>query len=255
MWGPRTLCMGASSHTNHHTRVIRRGVPVHCVWGKKSRIWAPPCLSCRIFWRMLGNGRAENFLGCACLRSMLGTVHHCSTWVAEIQGYCYRVQDVLQCISKSKYSTYRDNVPDLSPKSSALEFSNRPLKSQNRLLNQTQSPFEANNSRQLPVEANNSRQSRFEANVSTHSHADVPMQVKPIGKWITSYGEKYWSTHCSRARWATHHCKWKDLAVSKISRIKPSLHNDQNLNRKWKYRQHRTGYFPLLSVFNSSWFT
>ena len=57
---------------------------------------------------------------------------------------------------------------------------NRPLKSQNRLSKQTQSPFEANSSRQLPVEAIDSRQSRVEVNVSTHSRADVPKSNQSV---------------------------------------------------------------------------
>ena len=71
------------------------------------------------------------------------------------------------------------NIPDTErrslnylPNQARWNF-NRPLKSQNHLSKQTQSPFEANNSRQLPVEASNSRQSSVETNVSTHSRADV----------------------------------------------------------------------------------
>ena len=86
-----------------------------------------------------------------------------------------------------------------------------PFESQNCLSKQTQSPFEANNSRQSPVEASNSRQSRVEVNVSNHSRADVhnsnqsangsrvkvrntdlPIVVEPVGAHISANENMLW---------------------------------------------------------------
>ena len=93
MWGPCALCMGGKNLEFEHHAVCRAG----------------------FFGRFSEHGRAKNFLGCTCLRSMLGK---CTTAV-HIRTYCSlgkiagRKADVIfsrGIIISFNYVAYQQNI-------------------------------------------------------------------------------------------------------------------------------------------------
>ena len=111
----------------------------------------------------------------------------CTVVSSAALGYCYswpnfnrRRQDVLECTWKSKYSRYRQFVPDLPAKSSLLDSS---------------------------IARHWGHRTKWIARWG-NKIAFWGKQLKTIARWgkhyfkqITYYGDKHWSTHCGRARW------------------------------------------------------